>query len=197
MALIAVLWLLFLVPLPAGAQDQVRDSIPQALRQPQRGEAPRYPRDLVIGSLERGNVPAEARRRALEIMSALNAGNRDAPSLASLGPMAREELFSSLGEIQSRIYRVGEGREEADGSCSFLVRFLGREQGIAGELYLRFRTPPPKAGGDSEEAAPREEAEAPPAGSWVLDDLLLEEKRGLGEIVDEPLFDFPPYERLY
>jgi hypothetical protein len=132
-------------------------------------------------------------------MSALSAGNREAPSLASLGPAARGELFSSLEEIQPRAYRVGEGREEADGSCSFLVRFLGREMGIAGELYLRFLPPQPAAAetagaGDSGEPVP---APPPAGGGWVLDDLLLEEKRGLGEITEEPLFDFPPYERLY
>jgi hypothetical protein len=87
---------------------------------------------------------------------------------------------------------VGEGREEVDGSCSFLVRFLGRELGIAGEMYLRFQPPQPETGGtgDSEDSPPAR-------GAWVLDDLLLEEKRGLGEIVEEPLFDLPPYERLY
>jgi hypothetical protein len=153
---------------------------------------------LVIGSLDRGDVPAEARRAALEIMSAFNAGNRDAPSLASLGPAARGELFSSLEEIQPRTYRVGEGREEADSSCSFLVRFLGRDLGIAGELYLRFQMPQPRAAGDSGESVPAIEAPPPPErGSWVLDDLFLEEKRSLGEIVEEPLFDLPPYERLY
>jgi hypothetical protein len=146
---------------------------------------------LVIGSLERGNVPAGARRAALEILAALSAGNRDAPSLASAGPLIRGELVSSLEEIRPRAYRLGEGREEADGSCSFLVRFLGREQGIAGELYLRFQLPQPE---DSEESAP---AAGTPAGAWVLDDLLLEEKRSLGEIAEEPLFDLPPYERLY
>jgi hypothetical protein len=202
MPLVFVICLLFLVPRHIGAQDlePARDSVPRALRQPQRGEAPRYPRDLIIGSLERGDIPAEARRSALEIMSALSAGNRDAPSLASLGPAARGELFASLEEIRPRAYRVGEGREEADGSCSFLVRFLGREMGIAGELYLRFRPPQPAAAepiepagaGESEEPVP-----APPPEGWVLDDLLLEEKRGLGEIVEERLFDLPPYERLY
>jgi hypothetical protein len=106
-----------------------------------------------------------------------------------------------LEEIQPRAYRVGEGREEADGSCSFLVRFLGRELGIAGEMYLRFQMPRPKDSGtgDSEEESSKESpAEAPPEkGAWVLDDLLLEEKRSLGEIIEEPLFDLPPYERLY
>jgi hypothetical protein len=150
---------------------------------------------LIIGSLERGDVPAEARRAVVEIMSALSAGNREAPSLATLGPKAREELFSALEEVRPRRYRIGEGREEADGSCSFLVRFLGREQGIAGELYLRFRSAQPENAGNSETSA------NPPsrgtAAGWVLDDLLLEEKRGLGKIADEPMFDFPPYERIY
>jgi hypothetical protein len=115
-------------------------------------------------------------------MAALTAGNRDAPALSPLGPQARSELFSALEEAAPRTYRVGEGREEADGSCSFLVRFLGRELGIAGELYLR----------------PEEvQGENAGAGTWRLDDLLLEEAHSLGEIADEPLFDLPPYERLY
>jgi hypothetical protein len=214
MPLILAVCLLIFAPRPAAAQDPQpgRDTIPRALRQPQRGEAPRYPRDLVIGSLGPGNAPAAARRSALEIMSALSAGNQDAPSLASLGPAARGELFDSLAEIQPRAYRVGEGREEADGSCSFLVRFLGREMGIAGELYLRFRPPQPavaeavepveavEPAGAAEPIEPAESEEpvpAPPPEGWVLDDLLLEEKRGLGEIAEEPLFDLPPYERLY
>jgi hypothetical protein len=134
----------------------------------------------------------------VEILSALSGGNRDAPALSSLGPLAREELFSAVAEVRPRNYRIGEGREEADGSCSFLVRFLGREQGIAGELYLRFQTarPAPPAAGDSEDSASNPEPQTIVEG-WVLDDLLLEEKRSLGKIVDEPIFDLPPYERLY
>jgi hypothetical protein len=197
-SLVLALCVLFLIPRQSIAQDLDlnRDSVPQTLRQPQRGEAPRYPRDLVIGSLERGDVPAEARRAVVEIMSALNAGNREAPSLASLSPGARGELFSALEEVRPRRYRIGEGREEADGSCSFLVRFLGREQGIAGELYLRFQSAQPENAGNSGTSAPN----PPPrgtAGGWVLDDLLLEEKRALGKITDEPIFNFPPYERIY
>jgi hypothetical protein len=198
-ALTLTLCVLFLAPRPSAAQDLDlnRDSIPQILRQPQRGEAPRYPRDLIIGSLERGNVPAEARRAAVEIMSALNTGNRDAPALASLGPLAREALFSALEEVRPRNYRIGEGREETDGSCSFLVRFIGREQGIAGELYLRFQTAQTAQTEDSGAAEAEDPAPPPPVEGWVLDDLLLEEKRSLGKIADEPIFDFPPYERLY
>jgi hypothetical protein len=151
---------------------------------------------MVIGSLARGDVPAEARRAAVAIMSALNTRNREAPALSSLGPSARGGLFSALEEVQPRNYRIGEGRVEPDGSCSFLVRFLGRELGIAGELYLIFRPALPEDAVNSEAPAANSPAQGT-AGSWTLDDLLLEEKRPLGKIEDEPLFDFPPYERLY
>jgi hypothetical protein len=114
-------------------------------------------------------------------MTAFTAGNREAPSLSPLGGPARDQVFSALEAVEPRRYRIGEGREEADGSCSFLVRFLGRERGAAGELYLRF------------EAAGPEGAE----GLWRLEDLLLEESRELGVIEDEVLFDLPPYERLF
>jgi hypothetical protein len=177
----------------AQAQDdnrpQERDSIPQALRQPQRGEAPRYPRDLVIGSLARGDVPDETLRFADEVLSALTTGNQEAPSLSGLSSFVRDDLFSALEKVNPRKYRIGEGREEADGAYSFLVRFLGREMGIAGELYLRFEIAP---------LAEADEAGATTGGGvWRLDDLLLEEPRTLGEVEQGPVFNLPPYERLF
>jgi hypothetical protein len=140
---------------------------------------------MVIGSLLRGDVPDGARRFAADVMAAFTAGNRDAPSLSRLGSAARDQVFSALGAVEPRRYRIGEGREEADGSFSFLVRFLGRELGIAGELYLRF------------EPSPAEDAGSAGSGAWRLDDLLLEESRELGTIGEEILFDLPPYERLF
>jgi hypothetical protein len=147
----------------------------------------------VIGSLQRGDVPDGARRFAAGVMAALTAGNQDAASLSRLGSIARDELFSALETVEPRRYRIGEGREEPDGSCSFLVRFLGRELGIAGELYLRFEPAQP-SGPAGEGAAP---ARAETGGAWVLDDLLLEEARELGAAGEEPQFDLPPYERLF
>ena len=69
---------------------------------------------------------------------------------------------------------------EADGSVSFLVRFLGSEESIAGELYLV------KAEEPNSEIA-----------RWQLDDFILEEKRELSEIRDSYRYDFSPYERFY
>jgi hypothetical protein len=34
-------------------------------------------------------------------------------------------------------------------------------------------------------------------GNWILDDLVLEEKKALSEIRDSYRFDFSPYERFY
>jgi hypothetical protein len=180
MAVIVVLCLLFALGPSLAAQDGERDSVPEALRQPQLGEAPRYPQDLIIGSLARGDVPSEARRFAAAALAAMVAGNRDAPSLSALPPMVLGELLSALEETAPRRYRIGEGRAEPDGSYSFLVRFLGRDRGIAGELYLRF-----EAARDGEAAV------------WRLDDLLLEESRALGEVEQGPTYNLPPYERLF
>jgi hypothetical protein len=185
MILRALLCLALLAAPFAGAQEEspAPQSIPGILWQPGRGESPRYPRDLVIGSLARGNVSAEARQAAAHALSALTAGNRNALIFSSLGASDRNGLFSAVAGVEPRKYRIGEGREEADGSCSFLVRFVGRDRGIAGELYLRFEL--------------AREAGAPAGGRWLVDDLLLEEPRPLGEFSGEETYDLPPYERLF
>jgi hypothetical protein len=184
MSLKALLCLLLLAAPLAGAQeDSPAQSIPGVLWQPGRGESPRYPRDLVIGSLARGNVGEGARQAAAQALSALTAGNRNAAIFSSLAAADRNGLFAAVAGVEPRRYRVGEGRAEADGSYSFLVRFIGREQGIAGELYLRFEEPP--------------EAGASGGGRWLVDDLLLEEARPLGEYSGEDAYNLPPYERLF
>jgi hypothetical protein len=198
MFVIVILSLLVGPHLAAQEETQERDSIPEALRQPQRGEAPRYPQDMVIGSLAQGEVPDEARRFAAEVLSALLAGNREAQPFSGIGSLVREEMFAALGEVEPRRYRIGEGREEADGSYSFLVRFLGRERGVAGELYLRFD--PVQAKEVVEPVADADEPAAdstPGEGIWRFDDLLLEEPRDLGDVEQGPTFNLPPYERLF
>ncbi|GHU92208.1 hypothetical protein FACS189479_00410 [Spirochaetia bacterium] len=150
------------------------------LMRPQRGEAPRYPTDTVIGSLSPGDVSDEACEFAREVLAAFVAETRDAPVLSAMNSVSREALFSSLKEIDPRRFRLGSGREEADGAVSFLVRFIGREQGIAGELYVR--------------AGETENNEDSP---WQFDDLILEEPLSLDERQEGPSFDLPPYERFF
>jgi hypothetical protein len=185
--------------------------LPELLHRPQRGEAPRYPEDMVIGSLERGNVPEDVWIIARDLLSALIAENRSA--LSSVDGL--DTILETLGEINPGTYRLGSGREEPDGSFSFLVRFIGREQWIAGELYLRPGEDsgiPEKvdadaevetdvemeadANADSEAIPPEIRSEIPPA-AWVFDDLLLEEKRDRGTEKDNRSFDFSSYERFF
>lgn len=130
------------------SQDEMaqRGSIPEELLRPRREEAPRYPIDTVIGPLGQGQAPPEAYQLAKKIASALLAGNMNASVLDSVSKPLVESYMSVLNEINPRYFRLGSGREEPDGSFSFMVRFAGREQGITGELFVRLeeRRPPPQ-----------------------------------------------------
>jgi hypothetical protein len=85
-----------------------------------------------------------------------------------------ENFLFTLDTINPLKYHLGSGRTEPDGTVSFLVRFLGREQWIAGELYLRLE-------GDG----------------WCLDDLVLEEGRNLEDGKNAYPYNFTPYERFF
>ena len=148
--------------------------VPETLRRPERGEAPRYPEDLVIGELGQGSAPEEAYQFAQELLSALARGRNDAPVLQRSSSRMDESVFEEINGINTRAYRIGGGRYELDGSVSFLVRFIGRAESITGELFVRNE-----------------------AQTWLLDDLLLEEKIPLSEIRDDYRYDFSPYERFF
>jgi hypothetical protein len=124
-----------------------RGSIPEELLRPRRDEAPRYPVDTVIGPIGQGNAPADAYGLARRIASALLVGNINAPVLSSVKRVFLEGYIDALNVVNPRYFRLGSGREEPDGSISFLVRFAGRELGITGELYIRVEervtNPPP------------------------------------------------------
>jgi hypothetical protein len=177
---------------------------------------------MAIGALGRGEAPEAAYLFAREVSAALIAGNQDAPSLQAVNSAFREAFMSALHVINPRTYRLGSGREEPDGAVSFLVHFLGREQGITGELYVRPREnrqvkAVPSSEGDGEagdsagaaETAPLSEgvpstegggepAEAALAGPvvWEFEDLILEDAQERGVEADSR-FDFPPYERFF
>jgi hypothetical protein len=169
------------------AENTERQTIPEILRQPQKGEAARYPADMIIGSLDRGDVSAAAYACAQAVMNALVAQEKSAPVLSAMNSAELEKVFSDLGNISPRKFRLGKGREEADRAVSFLIRFIGRERGIAGELYVRAAPP------SVEEPAVQSQGEE----VWQLDDLVLEEERRLDEVIEGPSFDFPPYERFF
>jgi hypothetical protein len=127
-------------------QDELarRGSIPEELLRPRRGEAPRYPIDTVIGTLGRGQAPQEAYTIAKNAAAAFLAGNMGASVFSPVSKVFVESCMSMLNAISPQSYRLGSGREEPDGSVSFLVRFVGREQGITGELFVRFEEQRPE-----------------------------------------------------
>jgi hypothetical protein len=150
------------------------ETIPRELLRPRRGESPRYPRDSIIGALGRGEASEEAYRYARELLEAILRKSEDSPYLANLDAALKETVFTGLEGVEPRKFRIGGGREEADGATSFLFRFIGREWGLTGELYLR------------------QEEEA-----WRLDDIIMEEPREMGGREDTYQYDFSPYERFF
>ena len=149
-------------------------TIPEALLRPLRGETPRYPRDKVIGELGQGTAPERAWRYARAVSAALVAGRRNSSALSEEDNDLLEGYFSVLRTFSPRSYNLGGGRTEVDGSVSFLVRFLGREQWMTGEIYLRMEE-----------------------NNWRLDDIVLEEVRSMGEEKNTYTYDFSPYERFF
>lgn len=201
-----------------------RGSIPNELLRPRRDEAPRYPIDMVIGALGQGDAPREAYDVAVKAASAFLAGTPAASVFSSSNKVFIEGCMSALNVISPRYYRLGGGREEPDGSVSFLVRFSGRDEGITGEMFIRYELQPQKApaaappeAAAEESGQPETEADddgepaaaapavpapatpAPPARIWAFEDLILEEPRSreVENAADLNRFDFSPYERLY
>jgi hypothetical protein len=188
-------------------------TIPEALRRPRRGEAGRYPVDTIIGPLGAGEAGEDAYRFARDLLGALVAGNRGAPVLSGIEGGTLDTILESLAAISPLGCRLGGGQEEADGAVSFLVRFVGREKGLSGELYIRAGGAEPAwedepAGEDEpvEEVSPAAaEGEGEGAGGeekagkavWCFDDLVLEDPRDRGSPVEEGRYDFVPYERFF
>ena len=220
-----VLLFVFLTGVAFSQTDELlqRGSIPEELLRPRRDEAPRYPVDTVIGPIGQGNTSPEAYGLARRVASALLAGNMNASVLSSVNKVFLEGCMSALNAVNTRYFRLGSGREEPDGSVSFLVRFAGREQGITGELYIRCEErvtnppPPPKpsAGkpetesgnetGAENDSAAAETEQAPPEyvpiieKRWIFEDLILESPRSREEEILEnrQRYDFSPYERFF
>ncbi|GBU27042.1 hypothetical protein R84B8_00563 [Treponema sp. R8-4-B8] len=166
-----------------------RGSIPEELLRPKRGESPRYPIDTVIGELGRGTASEAAFTFANNIGTALLSGDKASSALASIEKAVRENLLSSLEAIVPVSFRIGGGREEADGAVSFLVRFIGKDQGITGELYIRHITKQTQG----------QDEEVKTVSYWVFEELLLEEAKDREVEQKESIYrhDFYPYERFY
>jgi hypothetical protein len=194
-----IITLFFFVPLclasqngadeQSGIQKPDRGSIPEELLRPRRGELTRYPEDTVIGELGRGGASSDAYSFANSVASGLLTGQMNHSGIDSISAGLRENYLAVLERISPQSYRIGGGREEADGAVSFLIRFIGKEQGIMGELFIRLQ----------DQRKQGEETETRTARKWVFDELILEEAKSKEAEQKETLqrFDFSPYERFF
>jgi len=187
MRIIITFSLIFIIPLYAMSQNL--GSIPAELLRPARGETPRYPIDIVIGELGRGNASAAAYSFADSVGTGLISGQMDHQALSSINSNTRENYLSALSRINPASFRIGSGRNEPDGSVSFLVRFIGRDRYITGELYIRYVT----------RQIRDEDGETRTNASWILEDLLIDDPKNRESISDEAdrRNDFYPYERSF
>ena len=192
-ARLLALGLFLTIPMFAFSQEQMdrvfRGSIPEELLRPKRGEAPRYPVDIVIGELGKGTSSDAAFSFANYISSAFLTGNMENAALASIDAALRQSILSDLEVVSPLSYRIGGGREEADGAVSFLIRFIGKDQAISGELYIRYITRQTQVEG----------GEAKTTGRWVFEEMLLEDAKDRETEKKESIYrnDFYPYERFY
>jgi hypothetical protein len=169
--------LLILIPLSAFCQRETfRGSIPETLFRPSRGESPHYPADLIIGDLGRGSATTAAFAFANSVGAGLLSGQAAHPALTSISPTSRDNYLSEIRRITPQSFRIGSGRVEADGAVSFLIRFIGRDFGITGELYIRNA-----------------------AEAWEFEELILEEPAS--RVIENQRavnrFDFNSYERFF
>ena len=185
-----------------------RGSIPYDLLRPHRGEAPRYPFDTVIGELGAGSASNAAYNFARSVASALVEERLDSPALASINRTLLEGYLDVMEPVNAQGFRLGSGREEPDGAISFLIRFIGREQAVTGELFIRHITRQQEQVREQEQKNEDEEddddtEDAQPVFTtisfWLFEELILEEvkDREAENMETRHRFDFSPYERFF
>jgi hypothetical protein len=166
------------VPVLGFAQDEGQPSfsgvVPEVLKRPNREAEWVYPVDAAIGQLGSGEASAAANAYARTVLRDLMRLNRNAESIKDIDSEQLDEAMTKLGETEPRKFRLGGGRDEIDGSVSFLFRFIGRENGLSGELYIR-----------SED------------GTWKAEDIIVDDVQKLTRESDAYTETYTPYERFY
>jgi hypothetical protein len=172
------LWLGLTLPAICFAQNDGPPSfsgvVPEILKRPSLETEWVYPVDAVIGQLGGGEVSDAANAYARAVLRDLMRRNAETAFLKGLGSDQLDEAMAKLGEIEPRKARLGSGRDEIDGSVSFLFRFIGRENGLSGELYIRAED-----------------------GNWKTEDIIVGDVQKLNREGGDFTTVYTPYERFY
>jgi len=138
--------------------------------------------DTVIGALGQGGASESAYSFAVSVAKGLTAGNANSTALSGINSALLANYLTLLDAVQPRNYRLGSGKEQADGAVSYLARFIGKDKSVTGELYIRYIT---------------QETEG--SGKWVFEELILEEVKNREDEINDSAhrYDFPPYERFF
>jgi hypothetical protein len=154
--------------------DSFNGVVPEILRRPNRESEYIYPADAVIGQLGDSSAPAGADAYARNILRDLMRRGGDSEILKDISPALLTEAMTKLAETEPRKARLSGGQEEIDGSVSFLFRFMGRENELSGELYIRLED-----------------------GKWKPEDIILNDPKELSRANEEFNAVYTPYERFY
>jgi hypothetical protein len=111
-------------------------SIPESIRRPSRADTSQRPYDMVIGELGRGELSAEHLRYGESVLRALLQGREQSPLFQTLNEGAAREIIENITQIRAQKFRIGGGKEVADGAYSFLFRFIGANGQAGGAIYF-------------------------------------------------------------
>jgi hypothetical protein len=207
---IAIILFVFLTT----AAEEGGGVVPDSLSRPQKGEAARYPEDMIIGELGIGEASEDAYNYVKKALGSFLGQRQEAEGINN---DVWQRTKASINAVSPQKFRLGGGRKETDGNTSFIFRFIGREQWIVGEIYIRFQDaePVPTQGetavqademaeaGEAEPAAPPPDKNIAPVeieytqAGWRVDDIILDDPKQIGESGAVYQYDFSPYERFF
>jgi hypothetical protein len=96
----------------------------------------RLPQDFVIGKIGDEGIEPNAYRFAVDFLSSVAKSEEVAQSYTDRGLQEAKAIGPLLAPLLPVSIRVGSGTAEGEGGVSFLVRFVGKERSVSGELHL-------------------------------------------------------------
>lgn len=103
---------------------------------PTGSEAIRLPQDFVIGKIGDEGVEPNAYRFAVDFLSSVAKSAEVTRFYTDQSRQEAKSIAPLLAPILPASVRVGGGTAEGESGVSFLVRFVGKERSVSGELHL-------------------------------------------------------------